>query len=348
MLIPEYISGFLLQDESWKTAFEGLFSNANDLSSNAVSDCLRIMSVMVDEAPVGVVVVAPTDKIILVNRAAQQLMQYNRAAEPTATWSSIRLRKDFRSNEVRPLTEDIDPLYIALRERRRNMANVLVKSIDADYEEWVSITAFPVLGNGGLVIAAVAIIQDISDFMDMQEIMHDQAIHDPLTGLSNRALFSGNLAMAMARARRAGSGGAVLLIDLDRFKGVNDVHGYIAGDDLLSKVARRLHAEVRGTDTVSRIGEDEFAVVLADIADQKIILSVVAEISQRICDSVGVVYRVIGREVTVTASIGVSLYPHDGMDEKTLVSKAAAALHHVKVHGRNNWKYYHELENPVK
>ncbi|MDR3322216.1 MAG: sensor domain-containing diguanylate cyclase, partial [Synergistaceae bacterium] len=258
---------------------------------STVSDCLRVMSVMVDEAPVGIVVVSPTDKIILINRAAQQLLEYNRTKEPGTTWESMRLRKDFCLNELRPLTEDVDPIYIALRERRRNMSNVLVKSHDADFEVWVSITAFPVLGPACVVIAAVAVIQDISDFMDMQEIMHDQAIHDPLTGLSNRALFSGNLAMAIARARRSGSGGAVLLIDLDKFKSINDIHGYIAGDDLLSKVARRLHAEVRGTDTVSRIGEDEFAIVLADISDQNIIISIVSEISQRICDSVGVVYR---------------------------------------------------------
>jgi diguanylate cyclase (GGDEF)-like protein len=184
--------------------------------------------------------------------------------------------------------------------------------------------------------------------MDMQEIMHEQAIYDPLTGLSNRALFSGNLAMAIARARRSGCGGAVLLIDLDKFKSVNDVHGYVAGDDLLSKVARRLNAELRGTDTVSRIGEDEFAIVLADIADKNIMLSVVAEISQRLCDSVGVVYRILGREVSVTASIGVCLFPNDGMDEKTLVSKSAAALHYVKSHGRNSWKYFHELENSTE
>jgi diguanylate cyclase (GGDEF)-like protein/PAS domain S-box-containing protein len=344
MSIPNYISDFLLRDSDWKEAFEGAITCLDDgINAERLSDCLGILSVMLDEAPVGMVVVSPTDRILLINRATEQLLEYDRADDYDMTWAKMRMRKNLRAHDRRPLTEDIDPLYIAMRERRRNSASILVKSHDGEYEEWISITAFPIYGRTGFIIAVAAVLQDISDFMDMQDIMHDQAIHDPLTGLSNRSVFTANLAMAIARSRRNGSSGAVLVIDLDRFKKVNDVHGFIAGDDLLAKVARRLHAEVRDTDTVSRIGEDEFAIILSDIASPDI-LSIVAEIARRICASVGIVYRVIGQEVSVTASIGISIYPQDGSDDKTLISNAAEAMYYVKINGRNNFRFYHDLE----
>jgi diguanylate cyclase (GGDEF)-like protein len=300
-----------------------------------------------DESPVGLVAIAPNDRILLINKAAEQLFEFDRTQEPDMTWAKMRLRKDMRSHDKRPLTEELEPLYLALRERRRNNASILVKSMDSDFEEWVSVTAFPVIGANGLVIGSIAVMQDISDFVDMQEIMHDQAIHDSLTGLPNRTMFSGNLSLAIARARRTGCGGAVLVIDLDRFKKVNDVHGYVAGDDLLAKVARRLFAEVRGTDTVSRIGEDEFAILLADISIENL-PKIVPEVTKRICDSIGVVYRVMGREVSVTGSIGVTFYPQDGNDEKTLVSNAATAMYYIKTHGRNGWKFFHELDEAFR
>lgn len=135
-------------------------------------------------------------------------------------------------------------------------------------------------------------------------------------------------------------------MDLDRFKKINDVFGYIAGDELLAKVGRRLVAEVRDTDTVSRVGEDEFAILLPDIASPDVV-SVVSEISRRICSSVGVVYRVMGQEAAVTASIGISVYPQDGSDEKALLANATEAMCQVKISGRNNFRFYHDLKQRV-
>jgi diguanylate cyclase (GGDEF)-like protein len=113
------------------------------------------------------------------------------------------------------------------------------------------------------------------------------------------------------------------------------------------RVGRRLIAEVRDTDTVSRIGEDEFAILLTDIPPE-ILNKVVGDISQRICSSVGVVYRVMGKEVSVTASIGISLYPRDGTDDKTLIPNATEAMYQVKISGRNNFRFYHDLEEPTR
>jgi diguanylate cyclase (GGDEF)-like protein len=348
MLIPDYVSDFLLRDNALRGLFENVLSNLDDdADAERLDDFLGVLTVMLDEAPVGIVVISPTDKILFINRASEQLLDYDRTGDYDMTWAKMRQRKDLRAHDGRPLTEDLEPLYIALWERRRNTASVLVKSRETGAEEWISFTAFPVYGRSGLVIASVAVLQDISDFMDMQELMHEQAIHDPLTGLSNRSVFSGNLAMAIARSKRNGTGCAVLVIDLDRFKKINDVHGYIAGDELLMRVGRRLIAEVRDTDTVSRIGEDEFAILLTDIP-LPILPDIVSEISQRICSSIGVVYRVIGKEVSVTASIGISLYPRDGIDEKALIPNATEAMSQVKISGRNNFRFYHDLEESAR
>ncbi|MDR1515453.1 MAG: sensor domain-containing diguanylate cyclase [Synergistaceae bacterium] len=344
MLIPDYVSDFLLRDNELRELFENVLANLNDdATAERLDDFLGVLTVMLDEAPVGIVVISPTDKILFINRASEQLLDYDRTGNYDMTWAKMRQRKEMRAHNGRPLTEDLEPLYIALWERRRNTASVLVKSRETGAEEWISFTAFPVYGRSGLVIASVAVLQNISDFMDMQEMMHEQAIHDPLTGLSNRSVFSGNLSMAIARSKRNGTGCAVLVIDLDRFKKINDVHGYIAGDELLMRVGRRLIAEVRDTDTVSRIGEDEFAILLTDIP-LPILPKIVGEISQRICSSVGVVYRIMEKEASVTASIGISLYPQDGSDDKSLIPNATEAMYQVKISGRNNFRFYHDLD----
>jgi diguanylate cyclase (GGDEF)-like protein/PAS domain S-box-containing protein len=348
MMIPDDISDFLLRDNVLKDFFANILSNVKDADlGERLDDFLTMLSVMLDEAPVGIVAISPTDKIILINRAAEQLLEYDRKGDYDMTWAKMRHRKDMRANNKHPLTENLDPLYKAMWERRRNTTSVLVKSHESGVEEWISMTAFPIFGHSGLVIASVAIMQDISDFMNMQDLVYDQAIHDSLTGLASRSVFTGNLTMAIARSRRNGTGGAVLLIDLDRFKKINDMFGFIAGDELLIKVGRRLVAEVRDTDSVSRIGDDEFAVLLSDIAGPNI-MSIVTDISRRICSSVGVVYNVMGQEAAVTASIGISTYPHDGQDAKTLFSYAAEAMYHVKISGRNNFMFYHDIEKSVK
>ena len=346
MMIPDYVSDFLLRDNELKNLFEGFFLNMDDATAERLDDFLGILSVMLDEAPVGIIVTSPTDKILFINRATEQLLDYDRRGDYGMTWAKIRQRRILHTHDGHPLTENLDPLYIALWERRRNTASVMLKSHDTGVEEWMSFTAFPVYGRSGFVIASVAVLQDISDFMDMQDMLHEQAIQDPLTGLSNRTVLSGNLRLAIARSKRNSTACAVLVMDLDRFKKINDVFGYIAGDELLAKVGRRLVAEVRDTDTVSRVGEDEFAILLPDIASPDVV-SVVSEISRRICSSVGVVYRVMGQEAAVTASIGISVYPQDGSDEKALLANATEAMCQVKISGRNNFRFYHDLKQRV-
>ncbi len=158
-----------------------------------------------------------------------------------------------------------------------------------------------------------------------------QAYHDGLTGLPNRALFLDRLAQALAKARRLDTGVAVLLLDVDRFKAVNDVHGHDLGDRLLRTAAERLHAMVRQGDTVARFGGDQFTVLLqydagADDA---------AKVAQNLLERLAVPFHLDERPLRVTASAGISLYPADGGDAESLLRSADLALRRAKELGGN-------------
>lgn len=157
------------------------------------------------------------------------------------------------------------------------------------------------------------------------------ALHDPLTGLANRTLFADRVARAIAHARRHDLPVAVLLVDLDHFKKVNDSLGHTAGDVLLREVARRLQANVREEDTVARLGGDEFAVLLPHITG----IEAAAFVSQRLLATFAAPVMIAEQQIMVTASIGLSLYPNDGPDLEALIEGADAAMYRAKEQGRN-------------
>ena len=160
--------------------------------------------------------------------------------------------------------------------------------------------------------------------------------HDALTGLPNRTLLHDRLTQALAYAGRAGKFVAVLLIDIDRFKNINDSLGHAAGDQVIVETGRRLLAGVRSGDTVARLGGDEFAVALTDVAREED----VAIVAQKIIESLLVPVEMNGQELSAAASIGISLYPKDGEDCQALVKNADAALFRAKDAGRGNFQFY--------
>ena len=159
---------------------------------------------------------------------------------------------------------------------------------------------------------------------------------DSLTGLPNRHLFQDRLVQALAQAKRSGTTMAVLFIDLDRFKLVNDTLGHACGDELLKEAAARLQNSVRASDTVGRLGGDEFSAILLGL-DKPNYAGLVA---QKIIDAVGRPYNVGGNEVYVSASVGITLYPSDGDDAGALLVNADAAMYRAKDEGRNNFQYF--------
>lgn len=165
---------------------------------------------------------------------------------------------------------------------------------------------------------------------------HFLARHDSLTNLPNRRQFVDHLLRAIARAKRNSKKMAVLFMDLDGFKNVNDTQGHQVGDELLQLVARRLRGCVRESDTVSRFGGDEFVVLLPEIADN-MGATIVAE---KLIDSLAVPFRINDQDFKVTASVGISLFPLDGTHTETLISKADDAMYRVKKKGKNGIEYF--------
>lgn len=164
------------------------------------------------------------------------------------------------------------------------------------------------------------------------------AFHDNLTGLPNRAYFSRLLTRGMQHARRYDKQLALLFLDLDRFKAINDSLGHDAGDELLQEISRRLGHSVRESDTVARLGGDEFVVLLPEIIEQEQI----SHVANKILAAVSAPFTLVGQEFRITVSIGIARYPADGEDEQTLMKHADVAMYHAKEEGKNNAQFYSE------
>jgi len=186
-----------------------------------------------------------------------------------------------------------------------------------------------------------AFMTDISERRRMQEEMKHLAHHDALTGLPNRMFFTDLLARVLAQSQRHQRKLALLFLDLDRFKNVNDMLGHDVGDQLLKEVAERLRKSIRSSDTVSRIGGDEFNILLSEIAsaeDAAVIARKILAAFQKPC-------TIAGHELRVTASIGISIYPDDSEDAGKLLKYADTAMYHAKEHGRNIYQFYNAAIN---
>ncbi|KKL35668.1 diguanylate cyclase [Burkholderia contaminans FFH2055] len=180
------------------------------------------------------------------------------------------------------------------------------------------------------------IVQDITERKMQQGRIEYLANHDALTGLPNRNLLSDRMGQAMSHTRRTGQLIAVMVLDLDRFKHVNDTFGHSIGDGLLQRVAERLKAAVRDGDTVARLGGDEFVVMLVNLSTQ----SDADAVAQKILRTFAAPFTLEGHNLHVTTSIGVSLCPTDGVDAETLLKTADAALYCAKERGRNGYSFY--------
>jgi diguanylate cyclase (GGDEF)-like protein/PAS domain S-box-containing protein len=202
------------------------------------------------------------------------------------------------------------------------------------YLEWLSITA--VKNNHNHTTHYVAIFSDITTIKANEERLHRLAYYDALTELPNRILFNDRLNQAIARASRNNQMVAVMLLDLDRFKIINDTLGHLAGDTLLTDVARRIGNCMRESDTVARLGGDEFIVVLPDLDN----INHATLVAQKIIDILSHPFTLENQEVFITASIGISFYPSSGDNAEMLVKTADIAMYHAKEQGRNNYQFY--------
>lgn len=202
------------------------------------------------------------------------------------------------------------------------------------YPEWLTISA--VRNSDNQTTHFVGVFADISSLKHAQARLDHQAHHDPLTGLPNRLLFENRLRSALDGSRADDQLGAVLFLDLDRFKQINDSLGHPVGDQLLKAIAARLKLQLRDIDTVARLGGDEFIILLPGLHQPQD----AEQIAQKLLECFGAPFQLENHEFFISASIGISLYPKDGLDVATLVKNADAAMYQSKAKGRNRSEFY--------
>jgi diguanylate cyclase (GGDEF)-like protein/PAS domain S-box-containing protein len=230
-----------------------------------------------------------------------------------------------------------DPMEMAVELNRTVGLTVNCVLIRRDgFESAIEDSAAPIHDRAGRVIGAVIVFHDVSAARAMSLQMTYSAQHDLVTDLPNRLLLNDRISQSIALARRRNRPIAVIFLDLDRFKYVNDSLGHAIGDKLLQSVSKRLLAGVRGSDTVSRQGGDEFVILLSEITYPED----AATSARKILRSLGAPHSVGGQDLHIDGSIGISVYPEDGGNAETLIKNADTAMYHAKEKGRNNFQFF--------
>jgi diguanylate cyclase (GGDEF)-like protein/PAS domain S-box-containing protein len=235
-----------------------------------------------------------------------------------------------------------DPMQMAVEQNRTVGLTVNCVLIRRDgFESPIEDSAAPIHDRTGSVIGAVIVFHDVSAARAMSLEMAYNAQHDLVTNLPNRLLLHDRIAQAIALARRQNRPVAIIFLDLDRFKYINDSLGHATGDKLLQSISKRLLASVRRSDTVSRQGGDEFVILLSEITHPED----AATSAKKILLSLSAPHSIGGQDLHINGSIGISVYPEDGEDAETLIKNADMAMYHAKENGRNNFQFFKEEMN---
>ena len=214
------------------------------------------------------------------------------------------------------------------------------------HEIFIEDSVAPIHSRDGQVTGAVIVFRDVTATRTLEEKLTHSAEHDFLTGLPNRMLLNDRVSQAIALAQRNSGRAAVLFLDLDGFKHINDSLGHQVGDKLLQSVAMRLLACVRAPDTVSRLGGDEFVVLIQELQQPEDAATTAGRLLRAVAD----VHSIDQHEIHLTTSIGVSVYPSDAQDAETLIKNADTAMYHAKNKGRMIYEFFRPemLLDPVE
>jgi diguanylate cyclase (GGDEF)-like protein/PAS domain S-box-containing protein len=275
----------------------------------------------------------PDHPIEYVNQAFERITGYS-AKEVIGLGASFMVGDELEQpalKEIQLAMHERRPAHAVLRSYRKN-GQVF----------WNEIYIAPVRNADGPTEHFVTIFNDITDAKNDAENVARQAHFDPLTELANRSLLQDRLNQAIAGSQRRNSGIAVAFIDLDNFKLINDSLGHDVGDELLKAVATRLQSCVRASDTVARLGGDEFVLLLTDQTNhgEGMIESHVTELVRKLLANVSEPLMLAGREIRMSCSIGVGMYPQDGEDAETLLKNADTAMYRAKELGRDRFQFF--------
>jgi diguanylate cyclase (GGDEF)-like protein/PAS domain S-box-containing protein len=264
------------------------------------------------------------------------LLECNEAFARIFGYSAAEEMRGSRTTDLYCDESDRTDVITSLRSRGE-LRNFELRLRRRDGEEvWTLLNETLVRGEAGEEDVLEGTIIDITARKLAEERMQYQAFHDALTDLPNRFLFNERLSLVIAQARRHRRKAAVMFLDLDDFKLINDTMAHTAGDELLRGVAERLKACLRADDTVARIGGDEFVFIIPETGGS----AAAARAAERILESVRQPFTIYGREIFVSASVGIAMFPSDGDDAETLVKNADSAMYRAKEGGRNQFQFY--------
>jgi diguanylate cyclase (GGDEF)-like protein/PAS domain S-box-containing protein len=283
-------------------------------------------------SPVGIFQINPAGEIIYVNQR----------------WREI--------NNIKHKDPDLQSWFASLHPEDSPILNKLWHRLVTEHEDiacevrlvakhgsisWAYIQATSLHSKEGKLLGFLGSVSDISELKKAQIQMENLAFYDPLTGLANRRLFKNRLAKSVKSAQRTDSSIALLFLDLDQFKRINDTLGHDIGDALLKEIARRLNNNVRENDTVCRIGGDEFTILLIDVNNT----NDVRIVAEKILLSLARPFMLNGQEIISTVSIGITMTPEDSIEPNTLMKNADLAMYRAKELGRNNFQFFSEDMN---
>jgi diguanylate cyclase (GGDEF)-like protein/PAS domain S-box-containing protein len=320
-------TALLVQDRVSRIASVREASCDNDDGAQLMIDCMGDAVLSTDAG----------GHVTYINAVAEDLMGWSRKEAHGRPLSDVFQIIDGDSRETAP-----DPIRMAIRENKTvsltpNCILIRRDGVEVAVEDSVA----PIRNRQGTVTGAVMIFRDVTAARAMSLKMSHLAQHDGLTDLPNRLLLHDRLTQAMAMANRTGKKLAVLYLDIDQFKSINDSAGHAIGDRLLQSIAQRLLSSVRHCDTVSRRGGDEFAILLCEVAHAYD----AAVAADKLLVSLRGPHFVDELELYVSASIGIVTYPQDGSTADDLLTKADAAMYHAKDCGGNNYQFFKAATN---
>jgi len=331
--------GVGIYDEDGKViALEGFIEDITErkLATQALQQAERSFRSIFENSSDGIFQTTPDGRYLNANSALARIYGYDTPAELIAGIGSIQ-------SQVY-----VDPArrveFMRQMHKHGIVSNFVseVRRRDGD-KIWISENARAVFDEAGTLLFYEGTVEDVTESKLNQEKLEYLANHDPVTTLPNRLLMNDRLRQMMRGAQRNQSVVAVVLVDLDHFKLINDTFGHNRGDQLLQTVARRMQACVRESDTVARLGGDEFVLLLSGEGRGE----AMSQVTQRVLKAISKPWQVEARELSVSCSIGVSIFPRDGRDVQTLLKNADTAMYKAKEMGRNNFQFYSPEMNTV-